>query len=232
MAINVTCPGCMARFSVANEHGGKTGPCPKCKKPITIPKAEDVVVIEAPAAEGPRDAKGKLVLKTAKRKDAKFDPLVTTGVAGVTLLTLLGAFLLRGSEAANGYPALVSGSILLGPLLAWAGYQFLRDPELDPYRGGPLWLRASIAGLACALGWAVYFLLCTQIGDTEWRTAGLEMWQMGFAGVVAVGIGAFAAFAALDLDPTMATLLSSMYFVVTCALRWLMELPPLPGLKE
>ncbi|MGL4514741.1 MAG: hypothetical protein ACRCT8_16760 [Lacipirellulaceae bacterium] len=232
MAINVTCPGCMARFTVADEHGGKTGPCPKCKKPITIPKAEEAVVIHAPTGDGPRDAKGKLVLKTEKRKDGRFDPLVATGVGGVTLLTVLGALLLKGTPAANDYPALVSGSILLGPLLVWAGYQFLRDSELEPYRNGPLWLRASIVGLACALGWGVYFLLASQVGETDWRVAGLEIWQMGFAGAVAVGVGAFAAFAALDLEPTMAALLSSMYFVVTCGLRWLMELPPVPGLKE
>ena len=48
MPINVTCPGCLKRFSVADKFAGKKGPCPKCKKIITIPKKEDEVVIHAP----------------------------------------------------------------------------------------------------------------------------------------------------------------------------------------
>ncbi len=41
MPIQVTCPGCLKRFTVADKHAGKQGPCPACKKPITIPKLEE-----------------------------------------------------------------------------------------------------------------------------------------------------------------------------------------------
>ena len=37
MAIQVLCSGCGSRFAVSDRFAGKTGPCPKCKKPITIP---------------------------------------------------------------------------------------------------------------------------------------------------------------------------------------------------
>ena len=218
----------MTRFSVADEHAGKQGPCPKCKKTITIPKPEEGVVIHAPTPDGPTDAKGRSVLKTVKRKDAKFDPLITTGVVGAVLVTLLVAVLLRGQEV--GLPFLAGGAVLLGPLLAWSGYSFLRDQELEPYVGGSLWLRAAACGLVYALSWYVYTLIASQIGDSDWQTAGLEIWQMGFAAAVAVGIGTFAAVVALDLEPFMAFFHAALYFVVTVGLRMVMALPAIPGL--
>lgn len=231
MAINVTCPSCLKRFTVAEEHAGKTGPCPACKKPITIPAADEGVVIHAPTPEGPTDAKGRQVLKTAKRKDTSFDPLVATGVAIVALLTLLVAFVVRGSEQANSLPILAGGSIVLGPLLAWAGYGFLRDQELEPHRGGALWGRAVVAGLVFALTWYVYHLIAGQLGGEEWQANGLETWQMLFAAAVAIGIGTFGAFVALDLPAEMGFLLCALYYVVTVTLRVVMALSALPGLR-
>ncbi|MEO0530976.1 MAG: hypothetical protein AAF266_10440 [Planctomycetota bacterium] len=230
MAINVTCPSCLKRFTVADEHAGKTGPCPKCKEPITIPSADEGVVIHAPKDDGPTDASGRPVLKTSKRKDGAFDPLIATGVAIACLLTLLAAFLLRGSDQANSWPVLAGGSLLLGPLVAWAGYGFLRDSELEPYTGGPLWLRASIAGLVFAIAWFVYYHLAGQLGGEEWQTEGLLTWQMLIAGAAAVGIATLGSFASLDLEPFMGFFHCSLYFVVTVLLRWVMALPPLPGL--
>ena len=92
MAIQVICPGCLTSFSVADQHAGKEGPCPKCKKKITIPEIGEEVVIHAPAHEGPTDAKGRSVLKTKRKKDAGFNPLIATGVGVTVLLTLLAAF--------------------------------------------------------------------------------------------------------------------------------------------
>ncbi len=230
MAINVTCPSCHARFTVADEHAGKQGPCPKCKTPITIPKLEDQVVIHAPTDDNPKDAQGRSVLKTVKKKDAGFNPLIATGVSVTVLMTLVIAFLLRGQETANSYEVLVSGAILLGPLVAWAGYTFLRDQELEPYSGASLWIRATAAGLVYALAWFVYVMIASQIGETGWQESGLEIWQMLFAGAVAVGIGTFVGIVSLDLEPIMAALLCAMYFIVTVGLRAVMALPPIPGL--
>ncbi len=230
MAIQVTCPGCLTRFSVADQHAGKEGPCPKCKKKITIPEVGDEVVVHAPAHDGPTDSKGRSVLKTVRKKDAGFNPLIATGLGATVLLTLLAAFLLHGTEAANGWPILAGGSILLGPLLAWAGYSFLRDQELEPYRGNALWVRSTICGLVFALAWFVYVLIASQIGESGWQEAGLAPWQMGFAAAVAIGIGTLAGFVTLDLEPFMAFFNCSLYFVITVLLRYVMALPPLPGL--
>lgn len=230
MPIQVSCPSCLTRFTVADQHAGKEGPCPKCKKKITIPNLEDEVVIHAPTPEGPTDSKGKSVLKTVKKKDATFDPLITTGVVVVVLSTLVAAFFLRGTDVANSWPILAGGSILLGPLIAWAGYSFLRDQELAPYLGFHLWGRATICGLLYALAWGVYFLLAWQLAGEGWQEAGLPIWQVGFAGAVAIGIGTFVGFVSLDLEPVMAGLQCGFYFIVTVLLRFVMDLPPLPGL--
>lgn len=230
MAINVTCPGCHARFTVADQHAGKEGPCPKCKQTITIPSLDEQVVIHAPTPDGPTDAQGKQVLKTVRKTDAVFDPLVATGVGVVVLLTLLAAFLLRGNEVAESWGVLGGGAVLMGPLLAWAGYTFLRDQELAPHTGLNLWGRCLGAGVAFAVSWGVYVLLADQIGESDWRLAGLELWQMAFAASVAIGIGTFASFVTLDLEPMMAFLHCAMYFVVTVGLRWVMALPVVPGL--
>lgn len=227
MAINVTCPSCLKRFNVADEHAGKTGPCPACKKPITIPKLDEQVVIHAPKPEGPTDSKGRSVLKTVRRKDGAFDPLVATGVAGVALLSLLAAFLLRGSDSA--VMSWAGMCVLLGPLVAWAGYGFLRDSETEPYSGGALWLRSAVAGAVFALSWFVYYHLAGQLGDSDWQTAGLETWQMLVAGGVSVGIATFASFVALDLEPFMGFFHCSLYFIITVLLRVVMALPALPG---
>ena len=70
MPIQVTCPGCHARFKVSDKFAGQTGPCPKCKKPITIPKKEDEVVIHAPEAYGPKGVDGTATLKPIERKES------------------------------------------------------------------------------------------------------------------------------------------------------------------
>jgi len=99
MAIQVTCPNpkCLTRFNVADKFGGQKGPCPKCKTIIQIPKKEEEVVIHAPdhSEAGAVGAGGRHVLKTFKRTDTKFQPLVFTAVAGLVLVALLVALVVR-----------------------------------------------------------------------------------------------------------------------------------------
>ena len=67
MPIQVTCPGCLSRFTVSDKYAGKKGPCPKCKKEIMVPDKAQEVVIHAPEVSGPKDSKGVAVLKPIKR---------------------------------------------------------------------------------------------------------------------------------------------------------------------
>ncbi|MEM6799736.1 MAG: hypothetical protein AAF589_09495 [Planctomycetota bacterium] len=231
MPITVTCPGCLKRFSVGDQHAGKQGPCPQCKELITIPKLDEQVVIHAPDDGAPKDAKGRSVLKTTKTKDGKFSPIVAGGVGLVSLLVLVVALLARFGTAPAGLPVLATGAVVLGPLLAWAGYGFLRDSELEPYTGNALLVRTLVCGLGFAAGWGAYALLCYQLGG-EWPIGSLAPFQMLIAAAGAVAAGTLASYASLDLEPTIAGVHCALYLLVTILLRWIMALPPVPGLGD
>lgn len=229
MAIDVTCPGCQKRFNVSDKFAGQKGPCPHCKTVMEIPKLEDQVVIHAPEFEGPKDAKGRSVLKTAKRKDAKFNPILAASVGGVALLVLLGALLLRGQEEKSLW-LLGLGAVVIGPLVAWAAYPMMRDPDLEPYQGGALWLRAAICGLAFAAGWGVYCWVGYFLGGGDWPIQELGIVQTLVASLFAVAVGGIAVFASYDFEPLNAASVCIAYFAITILLRLLMGLEALPGL--
>ena len=231
MPIQVTCPGCMKRFSVAEKFAGQKGPCPKCKQIITIPKKEDEVVIHAPdhSEAGSVGVGGRHVLKTYKRSDTKFQPLVFTGVVGAVLVALLVALVIRSVGAPEIWLK-ATAAILLGPPLAWAGYTFLRDPELEAYFGLPLAIRAIACGLVFALLWAVFVFLGYRFFGADDLKKGLEIWQMVVLIVPVIAAGTLAAYAAFDLDPGSALFLCAMYFAVTVLLRLVAALPAVPGI--
>ncbi len=231
MPIQVTCPGCLKRFSVADKFAGQKGPCPNCKKTITIPKKEEEVVIHAPvhSETGAVDATGRNVLKTYKRKDTKFQPLIFTGVIGAVLVALLMALVVRSS----GVPELwlkALAAALLGPPLAWAGYTFLRDPELEAYSGMGLVIRSIVCGLVYALLWAVFAFLGDRFFGPDAMKKGLEIFQMIVLIVPIFAAGTLASYASFDLEPGSAFFHCAMYFAVTVLLRLIANLPAVPGL--
>src|SRR6185436_17408582 len=81
MPISVVCPGCKKRFSVSEKFAGQKGPCPSCKAVIQIPDKAEEVVIHAPEEAGPKDSKGKTVLKPILREETRFDPKIAIGIA-------------------------------------------------------------------------------------------------------------------------------------------------------
>jgi hypothetical protein len=219
----------LKRFAVADKFAGQKGPCPQCKTIIAIPKKEDEVIIHAPdhSEAGAVGAGGRHALKTYRRTDTKFQPLVFTGVIGGVLVALLIALVLRGQEKETWL--LAAGAIILGPPLAWAGYTFLRDAELEPYRGLPLILRSLACGLVYALLWGIFVFL----GDRFFGSAfanGLEIWQMVVLLVPVFAAGTLAAYASFDLDPGSAFFHCAMYLAVTVLLRLVAGLPAIPGL--
>jgi hypothetical protein len=234
MAINVTCPGCLTRFTVGDKFAGKQGPCPKCKEIITIPKPSDEVVIHSPehSEAGAIGAGGRHALKTYKRQDTKFKPLVFSAVAGIVLLTLLGAIVLRGDTLSNELKtiAMIAGAIVLGPPIAWAGYTFLRDAELDSYRGTAALIRAVICGLVFALGWGIYWYAGTQWNGPDAFAKGLQIYQVLILIAIPIGIGTFASTMSFDLEPFNGFFLCAMYFAITVVLRLVAGMPALPGL--
>jgi hypothetical protein len=237
MPIHVTCPTCHTRFNVGDQHAGKTGACPKCKGQIKIPEKGDEVVIHAPDSEaGAKDAKGRNVLKPLKRKEAKFNLNTALVVGGAALLSLAIAFVIGRSQQQLGDKlvyVLAVGALLLGPPLAYAGYSFLRDDELEPYRGVELLVRCLISGFVYAFLWGVYWFLGYQVwGSDAYVNTGLELWQFGVLLAVMIGIGTFTAFVAFDLDPITAFFHYALYLASAVLLRLVMALTLLPGMAS
>ena len=159
MPIEVLCSGCKTRFSVSEKFAGKKGPCPKCKAVITVPEKTEEVVVQAPQEFGPKNAAGVGTLKPIARKYAKVSPVAIVGiVAGIVTVLDRRRRAPRQSTGSPLDPRRLC-AFLLAPPLAFGGYTFLRDEELEPYRGLNLLIRATVCGTVYAALWAAYAFL-------------------------------------------------------------------------
>src|SRR5262249_47384049 len=137
MAIDVTCTKCHTRFQVSEKFAGKSGPCPKCKNTIKIPELKEQVVIHAPEVTGPKTATGQPVFTPIKRTEVRLTTPQIALIVGSVLVVLIAAVVMRFQFHGKNVPNLVPilGAVLLGPVLAFATYTFLRDDKLEPFRG-------------------------------------------------------------------------------------------------
>lgn len=230
MPIQVVCPGCKKRFNVSEKFAGKEGPCPSCKTKIKIPEATPEVKIHGPEDEaaGPpgSPARGQPVFKPIRREHLTVSPVVLVSVIGGILVVFVAALLIgwgRGPEKPVPAPILALGAMLLAPPLAWGGYIFLRDPELQPYRGTQLYIRVGICAAVYALLWGAFAILKPLwLGGSP-----VELWHLVIILPALVGCGALAAFASLDLEFTTAAFHYGLYLGVTVLLRVIMNLPAL-----
>ncbi len=232
MSIPVTCPSCLTRFNVGDQHAGKTGPCPKCKKPIQIPEASDEIVIHAPELEaGAKNAAGKNVLKPIRRKQAKFSMNITVVAVGLVLLSVGIAWMAGQSDLGEKlFWFLAAGALLVGPMVAYGGYTFLRDDELGIYQGSAVVIRSLSCGVVFALLWGVYVYLGTQVFSTDAYNEGLEMAQICMIGIPILGMGAFASFVCFDLEMLNGFFHFMLYVLITIGLRFVMGLSFIPGM--
>jgi hypothetical protein len=169
-------------------------------------------------ASGGKDATGRAVLKPIARKEIKLSPTMIAAIAGASVMTLALAFLLR--FVSNDPPVIAVGLLLVGPPLAVAGYTFLRDDELEPYRGRALVLRATLCGFGYAALWGVYWALA------HFGVISGEPWQWLFVAPVLIAAGAGLAFASLDLDFGSGAMHFCFFVAVTLLLRFAIGLPP------
>jgi hypothetical protein len=221
MPIQVTCPGCHKRFQVSDKFAGQQGPCPSCKTLINIPKKEDEAVIHAPEQFGAKGQGGRAIFQPIARTETKFSPAVAGIVALITLLVFALAWLNRPEDGSEGPSKLLLaiGAVVLGPPLAYAGYTFLRDDELEPYRGISLWIRVAIVGVVYAVIWGVVgywikgYFLEMEPGQQ------FETFQLAIVIPAMIAVGAFASFAALDLEVSTAAIHFGLYLLVTVLLR-------------
>ena len=102
--------------------------------------------------------------------------------------------------------------------LAYGGYAFLRDDELEPYSGQELLVRSIIASAIYAAIWGVFFLLRWFIFPD-----GINLMMLAIVAVPLAAIGAVTAYGALDLSFGSAALHYGLYVVFTMALCLLMS---------
>jgi hypothetical protein len=205
MPIAVVCPSCKAEFKVSEKFAGKQGPCPKCKAPITIPAAPagpaaaaapPEVKIHAPDPADAPAGKGKAKtspgsLKPLVRQETKLRPAAIVGMVVVIAAVVAGAWF--GANFLKGMLIVRVAALLVVSIpTAAAGYMFLRDDELEPYRGGALWLRSSICALIYTALWCGFFFIPPDL-------SGSAMNWFFLAPPFAL-LGAGVAFASYDLD--------------------------------
>ncbi|MHB8969684.1 MAG: zinc ribbon domain-containing protein [Pirellulaceae bacterium] len=213
MPIEVLCPGCKTRFQVSEKFVGKKGPCPKCKTVITIPEKTAEVVVHAPQEFGPKNAAGVGVLKPIVRKDTKVSPLVVVGILSGIIMVLVVALLLRGLGDISPW-VLGLGAFFLAPPLVLGGYTFLRDPELEPYRGVSLMVRVLICGALYAALWGAYAWL----PGVTFNLERLELFHLLLIVPPLAAAGTFVALYSLDLAFTDAMIHYAFYVLVTVVL--------------
>ena len=129
-------------------------------------------------------------------------------IVGSILVVLIAALVIRLTSKGD-VPQLVTvlGSILLGPPLAFAAYTFLRDDELEPYRGTEVLLRSLACGLAFAAIWGAYWLIFAYWYDWKPLPIAEPNWQIMAAVVPAmIAAGAFASQASFELEVTTGAL--------------------------
>lgn len=235
MAITVVCPGCMKRFNVSDKFAGKKGPCPKCKAEITIPAKSDEVKVHEPTSFGPKDAKGRATLKPIFREEVKVTPVMWGAIGGSVLLFLVLALVSRATVFASlpdvgvapETSILVSlgiGAVLLAPPLAYAGYTFMRDDELAPFRGKSLWIRVTICGIGYAVLWVAVVIPHGYL--YEWE--GLPIPALMVVVALMLGCGAGIAVAALDFDFFTGLIHYGLYFLSSLLLRLIAGVGALP----
>jgi hypothetical protein len=223
MPIAVTCPSCLARFSVSDKFAGRTGPCPKCKKPITIPDKSQEVVIHAPEESGPKDSKGVSVLKPIKSFDTEPSKMVMIGSIAGGLVVLIGAIVARFMATEPPVLLLMLGALGLAPPLIMGGYGFLRDRELIGYEGRELWARVAIASAIFAATWGVYYFLARYFGNKTLADVDVTTMAILLAGMIVMGtLGSLATF---ELEMGQAFLHYGLYLVVTFLLCLIVGLP-------
>lgn len=226
MAIPVTCPSCLKRFSVSDKFAGKSGPCPNCQKTIKIPDKAEEVVIHAPEDAAPKDSKGKSILKPIRRQEVNLSLPV---ILAASLGTLLVIGLALGFGLTGGAPTILLSvsALLLALPLVYVGYWFLHDDELAGYSGRELLIRCGICAVVFAATWAIYAFIPSYLNDDA-EVSGMQIVILLPA---MIGLGMAAAVLALELEILQGVLLYAFYLGITFLLAWLAD-APLTGPRE
>ena len=219
MPIPVICPSCKAQFRVSDKFAGQTGPCPKCKAKISIPKLAPEIKIAEPEPIGPKDAKGRSVSKPIPR----FEPVVTTRSMGLSVAaafaTLIVAWIAGKVMIERQHLLAAIGTPLVALPLVLAGYQFLKEEEAEGYHGRALWVRGAICAAIYSLLWGVFYFV-----PDYWI---VEYWSWIYISAPFLILGTLTSFACFDLEFGNGFFHYCFFLVGTLLLRSLIGLPAL-----
>ena len=130
---------------------GAAAPPPEVK--IHAPDAADV-----PAGKGGKGKAAPGSLKPIVRQETKVGPKLLIGIAVVIAAAVAGTWF--GADFWQKMPIVRIPALLIVSIpTAIAGYAFLRDDELEPYRGGALWLRSAICSLVYTGLWVGFYFI-------------------------------------------------------------------------
>ncbi|NCY02375.1 MAG: hypothetical protein EBX36_05565, partial [Planctomycetia bacterium] len=207
-------------FTVSDKFAGRTGPCPKCKQPITVPSdAVKEVKIHGPEEEAARPGRAPMAPIVFVEHAPPTSAYLAIGVVAMALA--MQAVLARLVWGPGQSPVWVPASLacLAAMPCAWLGYQLVRDRDLEPYFGRPLLLRTAICGTAYAMLWLVKDMLPAELTR--------EMWAWVYLGPPFFLAGALAAIATLDLDWGTGVAHFSLYVMFVAFIRWIAGFLPL-----
>lgn len=214
MSILVVCPGCYKRFKVGDQFAGKSGACPNCKGKIEVPAEGQEVQVHTPTAfaEGGRSKTGELVTKPVSRSQVKLQPVVTVAIIGAALTILLVTWAAGELIRDNPYVRAV-GLLLVAPPLVVAAYGFLRNEDLEPYRGTSLYIRATVCSLGYVALWGIYGYVADMVLTGE-------LWEWMFLIPPFLVTGGLIALACLDLDFGSGFFHYAFFVLMSVLLRW------------
>jgi predicted Zn finger-like uncharacterized protein len=231
MPISVVCPSCQARFSVSEKFAGKQGPCPKCKKTITVPSAAEEVKIHAPedfsggSTTVKKDVKGRSVLKPIAREKLVVTPKQYALWGGLVLGSLAAGFAVRMVWPGGTAPVVVLalGAYFLAWLVAYPAYAVFRDRELEGLSGIQLIQRIAIVATIYAAAWGALAVV-----QGVFFPAGLNIVQLLIIAPAPCMIAALACHALLELELGPAVMHFVFYLAVTVIFRLIVGLPAVP----
>jgi hypothetical protein len=222
MSIPVVCPGCKKSFNVDDKHAGKSGACPNCKGKITIPKKEAEVTVHAPDefSGGGKGVTGKLLLKPIAREKVRLKPVMAAVIGGAVVAAIIVALAMRRVPADSvvlRYLLSGVGLLLVSPALAVLSYTFLRDDELDPYRGMELLIRAAVCAVVYVILWAAFAYVKGKLADPE---AGIQAPMWFIIAPPFFIVGAIAGKFSFDLETANGFFHYAFYVAATMLLAW------------
>ena len=227
MSIRVTCPSCHTRFNVSEKFAGKEGPCPKCKKTIRVPDASQEVKVHEREV-GPKDSKGRSILKPIARQETKVSSVqMTIIIAGIVTFLVL-ALVMRLMILPEEFPQwlLMLSALVIAPAATYAAYTFLRNQELGTIPQDELIKRVAVCSVIYALLWFAMPLAKFAFNDQY------EMGSWMIALGAMLGIGGATGMFSMDFDYLFGLLHYGLYLVICLVGRVIAGIGILPGINS